>query len=205
MLKSLTTSTSLAAIAAVALMLGAASAGAQERGGPPAGMGPGSGPHGPGMMAQGAGPGGDQAAPDRGMRRGEGRAENRREGRRDRRHSRRLARRIQLLDTNKDGKVSLAEIHDEQKRLMKAADVNGDGKLSVEEFRRRGRWFISLRTVSFFDMLDADGDGQISEKEMTDPSARWFTRYDENKDKALDSDEFSKSGWRGRGRRGGRR
>ncbi len=193
---------SLTAVAAVALMLSTVSAGAQDRRGPPAGMGPGSGPHGPGMMTQGAGPGGNAAAPNR---------ESRRQGRYERRRERRLNRRIELLDTNKDGKVSLAEIHGEQKRLMGAADVNGDGQLSVEEFRRRGRWFIRLRTISFFDMLDTNGDGQISEKEMTDPSARWFTRYDENKDKALDRDEFSKSGWRGRhrgghrGRRGGRR
>jgi Ca2+-binding EF-hand superfamily protein len=185
----------LTAVAAVALMLSAVSAGAQDRQGPPAGMGAGSGPHGPGMMAQGAQPGGDTAAPGR---------EARRQGRGERRRMRRLSRRIELLDTNKDGKVSLEEIHAEQKRLMGAADVNGDGKLSVEEFRRRGRWFLSLRTVSFFDMLDTDGDGQISEKEMTDPSARWFKRYDDNNDKALDVDEFSKSGWRSR-QRGGRR
>jgi Ca2+-binding EF-hand superfamily protein len=191
----------MTAVAAVALMLSAVSAGAQDRSGPPPGMGPGSGPHGPGMMTQGAGPGGDAAAPRRETRHSPG----------ERRRARRMSQRIQLLDTNKDGKVSLEEIHAEQKRLMGAADVNGDGKLSVEEFRRRGRWFIRLRTISFFDMLDTDGDGQISEKEMTDPSARWFKRYDENQDKALDRDEFSKSGWQGRrrggpgGRRGGRR
>jgi Ca2+-binding EF-hand superfamily protein len=193
---------SLTAVAAVALMLTAGAAGAQDRQGPPPGMGPGGGAHGPGMMAQGAQPDGDKAAPDR---------EARRKGRDERHRMRRVSRRLQLLDTNKDGKVSLAEIHAEQKRLMAAADVNGDGKLSVEEFRRRGRWFLRLRTVSFFDMLDTDGDGQISEKEMTAPSARWFKRHDENKDEALDGEEFSKAGWRGRqrdgnrGRRGGRR
>ncbi|MDH3240413.1 MAG: hypothetical protein OEO83_07085 [Alphaproteobacteria bacterium] len=199
--KFLTSTASMTAVAAVALMLTAASAGAQDRGGPPAGMGPGSGPHGPGMM-QGTQPGGDAAAPGR---------EASRQGRMERRRAHRFSRRLELLDTNKDGKVSLKEIQDEQKRLIAAADVNGDGKLSVEEFRRRGRWFISLRTISFFDMLDTDGDGQISVKEMTDPSARWFKRHDENKDEALDSDEFSKSSWRGRqrggnrGRRDGRR
>ena len=68
------TTASLTAVAAVALMLAAASAVAQDRQGPPAGMGPGSGPHGPGMMAPGAGPGGDAAGPGKKMRRGDGRA-----------------------------------------------------------------------------------------------------------------------------------
>jgi hypothetical protein len=128
-------------------------------------------------------------------------------GWRERRRQRRMARRLEILDTNADGKVTLAEIQGEQRRLLGAADVNGDGKLSVAEFRRRGRWFIRLRTISFFDMLDANGDGQISAKEITDPTARWFARHDENKDKAIDGDEFSKSGWhsKGRGRRHGRR
>lgn len=128
-------------------------------------------------------------------------------GRRERHRQRRMARRLEILDTNGDGKVTLAEIQGEQRRLLGAADVNGDGKLSVEEFRRRGRWFIRLRTISFFDMLDTNGDGQISAKEITDPTARWFARHDENKDKALDGDEFSKTGWhsRRRGRRYRRR
>lgn len=197
MTKCLIPTGTMTAVAAVALMLSAFSASAQERGGLPAGMGPGSGPH---MMAQNDGSGGD-AAKGTDARRDDRRS--RREQRRERRHARRFARHLAILDTDNDGKVTLAEIHGEQKRLMGAADVNGDGKLSVEEFRRRGRWFIRLRTISFFDMLDTDGDGQISEKEMTAPSARWFTRYDENKDKALDREEFGKSGWRGH-RRGGR-
>ncbi len=196
MIKSLTATGSLTAVAAVALALAAFSAGAQERRGPPAGMGP-------GMMGQGAAPAPGAAARGAEMRPGDGP----RRAWRDMRRERRMARRIELLDTNKDGKITIEEIHAEQKRLLGAADVNGDGKLSVEEFRRRGRWFTSLRTISFFDMLDTDGDGQISEKELTDPSARWFSRYDLNKDKALDIDEFSKSGRRGdrESRRSGRR
>jgi Ca2+-binding EF-hand superfamily protein len=116
---------------------------------------------------------------------------------------RRMARRMAILDTNSDGKVTQAEIEGELKRLIAAADVNGDGKLSADEFRRRGRWFLRLRTVSFFDMLDADGDGQVSAAEMLSPTGRWFKRHDEDKDKALSGEELNKSSWhhgRGRGR-----
>jgi Ca2+-binding EF-hand superfamily protein len=126
------------------------------------------------------GPGGDSA-------KGAGRGNH--SAFRERRRAQRMARRMEVLDTNNDGKITLAEIEGELKRLTAAADVNGDGKLSAEEFKRRGRWFLRLRTVSFFDILDSNGDGQVSTKELTAPSGRWFKRQDENKDKALTGDE----------------
>ena len=52
--------------------------------------------------------------------------------------------------------------------------------------------------MTFFDMLDADSDQQLTIDEITAPSARWVTRYDQNDDNALDRDEFPTSGRRGR-------
>lgn len=109
---------------------------------------------------------------------------------------------IRMMDTDEDGKVSLKEITDEQKRLVAAADVNGDGKLSVKEFRRRGHWFMRMRATTLFDLMDVDGDGQLTADEITGPSARWFKRYDGNGDGVLASDELPQ---RHMGRRGGRR
>ncbi len=181
--------------------------GPQGRMGPQGQMGPQSqtGPQGPmGPEGQMMGPGG-RPGPARAMARGDGRGDHR--SWREQRRARRLARRLDILDTNNDGKVTLAEIEGELKRLTAGADVNGDGKLSADEFRRRGRWFLRLRTVSFFDMLDANGDGQISVAELTGPTGRWFKRQDENNDKALTGEEFNKSdmhhgsrSWRGRRR-----
>jgi len=146
------------------------------------------------MQGQGKGPGA--------MMQGE--ATENRETRRERRMRRWVERRLALLDTDGDGKVSAAEISAEQKRLFTAADVNGDGKLSVEEFRRRGRWFFQLRTLTFYDLLDANGDGQITENEITNPSQRWLKRHDVNSSGALEADELASSGHR-HGRRFGRR
>ena len=171
----------------------------------PAPQGP-MGPQGRMMGPQGQmiGPGG-HPGPAHAVARGH--HGNDRGSRREQRRERRQARRLEILDTNKDGKVALAEIEGELKRLTSAADVNGDGKLSADEFKRRGRWFLRLRTVSFFDMLDANGDGQVSAAELTGPTGRWFKRQDENKDKALTGEEFNKSSfhhgsrrWRGRRR-----
>lgn len=103
--------------------------------------------------------------------------------------SRGPTRAVQLLDTDGDGKIGLAEIRAEQGRLVGAADVDGDGKLSVDEFRRRGTLFMRLGTTSYFDLLDADGDRFLTVEEIAQPSQRWFSRYDANSDGMLDNEE----------------
>jgi len=96
---------------------------------------------------------------------------------------------MQVLDTDGDGKVTLAEITAEQKRLIGAADLDGDGKLSVNEFRRRGRWFQRLYTTTLFDLMDANGDQTLTADEIAAPSERWFKRYDANADGGIVPDE----------------
>ncbi|MFT5539696.1 MAG: hypothetical protein ACI82H_001220 [Alphaproteobacteria bacterium] len=149
----------------------------------------------PGQMMQGQSPGQMM----------QGAAPEQRESRHDRRMRRSTERRLSIFDSNKDGKVSLAEIAAEEKRLFTAADVDGDGKLSADEFSRRGRWFIRLRAMSFLDMLDVNGDGEVSLDELNKPSERWFKRYDANKSGALETDELANTQQRGGGRRFGRR
>lgn len=109
---------------------------------------------------------------------------------RDRDTDRQPGHAVELLDTGGDGKVQLSEIVDEHNRLFGAADVNGDGKLSVEEFRRRGRLFMSLRTTSMFDLLDSNGDRTLTPEEVAAPAQRWFLRYDANGDGALETSEL---------------
>ena len=126
---------------------------------------------------QGSGPGGDR--PAFGHHGGSGGP------------SRFSARQLAILDTNGDGVVSQEEIAAEHGRLLGAADIDGDGQLSADEFRRRGTFFIRLGTTTFFDLIDVNGDQQISQDELNQPMGRWFVRKDTNKDGNIDAEEFS--------------
>jgi len=106
--------------------------------------------------------------------------------------SRHAARQLNILDTDGSGAASQEEISGELGRLLGAADVDGDGQLSPDEFRRRGSFFIRLGTTTFFDLIDTNGDQQISIEELNQPMERWFARRDENFDGNIDAEEFSK-------------
>jgi len=114
-------------------------------------------------------------------------------------HNHRAQHFFELFDTNKDGKASIDEMLAEHARVFGAADVDRDGSLSVDEFRRRGRLLQSLGTTTLFDMLDANGDGKISQAELDAPTRRWVTRYDANKDGAMDATEMPGHDRGGRG------
>ena len=101
-----------------------------------------------------------------------------------------IERMMGLLDTDGDGRIGAAEVAAEQQRLLRAADLDGDGKLSAAEFKRRGRWFLSMRTTSLFDLMDGDGDQLLTLEEIGAPSRRWLKRYDANGDGAIEASEL---------------
>ncbi len=112
-----------------------------------------------------------------------------------------------IYDTNGNGTVSEAEIAAEQTRLFGAVDVDGDGKLSVAEFRRRGRLIMRTGGATLFDMLDVNGDQQVTVEELHGPKARWLKRYNTDGAEGLGPEELAtalrsrKRAHRGRGRR----
>ena len=138
-----------------------------------------------------------QGGPERPGLGGDQLAQAREGAKRSDRHS---ARQLEILDTDGNGTASREEISAELGRLLGAADVDGNGQLSPDEFRRRGSFFIRLGTTTFFDLIDANGDQQISEEELIQPMERWFARRDVNSDGKIDTEEFNQ-GRRSSGRR----
>ncbi len=111
---------------------------------------------------------------------------------------------LTIYDTNGDGTVSQTEIVAEQKRIFAAADVDGDGKLSDAEFRRRGRLIMRTGGATLFDMLDVDGDQQVTAEELHGPKSRWLKRYDTDGTAGLGAEELA-TAFQNRGRRHHRR
>ncbi|MBT5049418.1 MAG: hypothetical protein HOM58_13040 [Rhodospirillaceae bacterium] len=118
------------------------------------------------------------------------------------RHGQRM---MLLYDTNKDGKISVAEINGDQARIFTAMDVDGDRSLSVDELKRRGRSLQIFRTTTIFDLLDVNGDGKLSVAEVNAPSKRWFKRYDANNDGIMEASEIPEGRHHSRRGRRGRR
>ncbi len=106
---------------------------------------------------------------------------------------------MMIYDTNGDGIVNQAEIAAEQTRLFGAVDVDGDGKLSVAEFRRRGRLIMRAGGATLFDMLDVNGDQQVTAEELNGPKARWLKRYNTDGAEGLGAEELA-TALRSRGR-----
>jgi Ca2+-binding EF-hand superfamily protein len=90
------------------------------------------------------------------------------------------------LDTDKDGKLSANEIAN-AKATMKAhrkqARAAGGGKLHYVKFPAKK---VSKR----FDKIDANGDGVISERELTQVSERMFQRRDKDGDGYITNADF---------------
>ncbi|WP_423823984.1 EF-hand domain-containing protein [Salinisphaera sp. SPP-AMP-43] len=114
------------------------------------------------------------------------------------------AEQLTQADTNKDGKISRAEAKAAQSRSFERLDSNGNGQLDRQEFdkgqpglpanadaqdKQRRQSIIT----GWFDNIDSNGDGKISESEYQQAVAPYFDRMDSNGDGSISSDELKKA------------
>jgi len=103
------------------------------------------------------------------------------------------AARFEQVDTNKDGKVSLAELTASREGWLAQVDTNKDGVATQAEIDASMAVHRQERTQKMFERDDANKDGRLTREETRLPSA-WFERADANKDGALTLAELNDGG-----------
>jgi len=111
--------------------------------------------------------------------------------------------RMSQLDTNKDGKVTLAELIASKQSWLREVDANKDGVATRAELEARFAAGHAERMTKLFDSKDANKDGRLTREESHMPE-RWFSRADTNKDGSLTREELTQPPQGPAGRRGGK-
>ncbi len=109
---------------------------------------------------------------------------------------------IERFDTDRDGKLTQAEIDQARSDRLARFDTDGDGRLSLKEFEALWLDHMRERMVDSFQYLDNDGDGALTNQEYLDPFASIVAYKDKNNDGALELGELSRRS--GHARRHGR-
>lgn len=106
---------------------------------------------------------------------------------------------IQKIDANADGKITMAEITAHRDQLHAEHDKDGNKAISLSEFE--GIWLSMMRPmmVDKFQMMDDDGDGQITNAEVDKKMTWMMHRMDRNEDGAISMKEMSRGHKRFRG------
>ena len=87
---------------------------------------------------------------------------------------------IERFDTDRDGKLTQAEINQARADRLAQFDSNGDGRLSLKEFEALWLDHMRERMVDSFQYLDNDGDGAVTGPEYLDPFASIVAYKDQN-------------------------
>lgn len=103
------------------------------------------------------------------------------------------------IDTDKDGKLSRAELEAHRAAHFAEADTNKDGKLSVEELTamhaKRAAERAGKGAAKMLEHLDEDGDGALSLAEMAahKRGEKMFSRIDQDEDGMLSKAELDEA------------
>jgi Ca2+-binding EF-hand superfamily protein len=99
-----------------------------------------------------------------------------------------------LIDADKDGKITAAELAAHRLARFTAADTNADGALNAEELTAMHvaemTEKLAKRTDRMLQWMDANGDGSLSVDEMPDgPSPEKLAHLDTDADGAISKAE----------------
>jgi Ca2+-binding EF-hand superfamily protein len=103
---------------------------------------------------------------------------------------------LKSFGTDKEGKLTQAEIDAARAKRLAAFDTDHDGKLSLKEYQ--ALWLDAMRPqmVKRFQGLDENGDGAVTVSEFTAPYANVVAQMDRNGDDALSRADLRPTGAR---------
>jgi Ca2+-binding EF-hand superfamily protein len=95
------------------------------------------------------------------------------------------------FDANRDGGITLEEFTQHRAERFKKYDSNADEQISIEEFTAGvAADKLDSRKQRFHEM-DTNGDGMLTESDMTDRANAQFAGMDTNGDGKVDLAEFT--------------
>jgi hypothetical protein len=97
---------------------------------------------------------------------------------------------LSKFDTNKDGKITKAQIDAVLADQMKKYDTDGDGTLSLSEYQALFDDQMHETMVRSFQALDREGAGKVTLDELRAPIDRLVQRLDRNHTGVIDLNQF---------------
>jgi Ca2+-binding EF-hand superfamily protein len=104
--------------------------------------------------------------------------------------------RFNQLDTNKDGKVTLAELTQSKEGWFSQIDANKDGVATPAEVEASHKARRTQHIERMFQRKDVNRDGRLTREESGKPEP-WFAKADVNRDGALTQAELAQAPARG--------
>lgn len=103
------------------------------------------------------------------------------------------------FDTNKDGKLTQAEIDGVRDQRLRSFDRDGNGQLNLDEYQALWADAMRRRMVRQFQAHDEDGNASITVEEFRGRLGEAVRRFDRNGDGELTADEMRspRGRWRG--------
>ena len=110
---------------------------------------------------------------------------------------------FEMLDANKDGKVTREEAETYRDQRIQQFDADKDGELNKAEYTAMVQDMMKKFIEERFDRQDADGSGTVNKTELTGRMDRMFDHLDKNGDGAVERTELRGRGHHDGGKHGG--
>ena len=113
---------------------------------------------------------------------------------------------LREVDTDRDGRMTQAEIDAAVNARFTRFDADGNGRLSLDEFNALWADVTRPAAVRAFQFMDPNGDASVTKAEVDERTSRLVQRFDRNGDGALSmQDRGGRGGPHGPGREPGPR